>query len=82
MQTLYERLKPNYYQILKDKREDNIEPIDFTIQCLKKLKSIDSMTILCADQLIYFLDLEFKYSTYLTIMDAFDFSHIQSTNNN
>jgi len=80
MQTLYERLKPKYRQMILD--ESYPENIEFIFDNLSYCKFIDNLPILCADMLMTTLQLKFNNTIGLTLMDIFDSSHIQSTNNN
>ena len=80
MQTLYERLKPKYRQMILD--ESYPENIEFIFDNLNNCSFVDNMSVLCADMLMSILQLKFNNTINLTLMDIFDSSHIQSTNNN
>lgn len=82
MQTLYERLKPKYRQMILDECKAHPENIEFIFDNLNNCSFIDNISVLCADILMNNLKLKFNNTIGLTLMDIFDSSHIQSTNNN
>ena len=82
MQTLYERLKPKYRQMILDECKAHPENIEFIFDNLNNCSFVDNMSVLCADMLMSILQLKFNNTINLTLVDIFDSSHIQSTNNN
>lgn len=68
--------------MILDECKDYPEKIEFIFDNLNNCKFIDNISVLCADILMTNLKLKFNNTIGLTLMDIFDSSHIQSTNNN